>query len=161
MTSFCVFDAKLCGNDPAPPSAIEEAQSLFRPREAAGNKQCCGFFKALEEEQLPNGGGREGGEAEREGRREGGWMTEWQLLRRGSSHLLKRASTSGTTEPRCAHACSSSPRRRRQCLTLASLALFCFCVFDETSLRARSCPVRARRFCQNKANKAQPAFLQK
>lgn len=156
MTSFCIVLRKALWKrfDPAPPSAIEEAQSLFRPREAAGNKQCCGFFKIFEEEQLPNGGGRGGGEGG-----EGGWMTEWQLLRRGSSHLLKRAPTFSTTEPRCAHACRSAPRRRGQRLTLASLGLFCFCVVDETSLRARR--LRARRFCQNKANKARPAFLQK
>lgn len=105
---------------------------------------------------LPNGGGREGGDG-RGG--EGGWMTEWQLLRRGSSHLLKRASTFSSTQPRRAHA------RRGQRLTLASFwacFFFCFCAFGETSLRApRPCPLRARRFCQNKANKARPAFSPK
>lgn len=138
--------------DPARPSAIEEAQSLLGPREAAGNKQCCGFFKTFEEEQLPSRGGREGGE--------GGWMTEWQLLRRGSSHLLKGDSTFSATEPRCAHACPSSPRRRARRLTHASLGRLCFYVLDETSLRARPCPLRATRFCHNKANKARSAFLQ-
>lgn len=158
-TSFWSFGAKLCGHDPAPASAIEEAQSVFRPREAAGNKQGCGFFKTFEEAQLPIGGGRERRGEGRGG--EGAGMTEWQLLRRGSSHLLKRASTSSTTEPRCARTCSSAPRRPGQRPTLASLALVGFCLFDETSLRARSCPLRARRVCQNKANKAQPAVVQK
>lgn len=74
MTGFFIFFSRKALRkrfDPAPPSAIEEAQSRFRPREAAGNKQCCGFFKTSEEEELPKRRRERGREAEREGREAG------------------------------------------------------------------------------------------
>lgn len=122
---------------------IEEAQSLFRPREI---NNAAASLRHSRKNNCPT----EEGEGEREGRRgrggEGGWMTEWQLLRRGSPHLLKRAPTSSTTELGSARLGSARPGHR---LTPGLFLVFA-CLMrraraTDHAPRARGVPARIRR----------------
>lgn len=142
MTGFFIFfHAKLCGNGLTPllraPLKRRKADSDHGRLQEINN--AAASLRHPRRKNCPNGGGREGGR--RRGR--GGRLDD--RMAAFTQRLFSPAETRSHVQhdrvaPRRAHAARSSSRRRGQRLTLASLGLFCFCVFDETSLRVPAMP---------------------